>query len=91
MLGGIVAFVVLIGAYLLVIRPWYQSLKVGSRIPMTANSHAEVQEMDPHHSMLLVFRVEGQWENATCELVMTRKCLLDIKRRAEKLARGSAQ
>ncbi len=94
---------------------------------MAANSYAEVREMDPHHSMLWVFRVEGQWENATwawglyeddsqhtrlvsrlrvaykwarpsivpmllidaVELVMMRKCLLGIKRRAEKLARES--
>ena len=107
----------------------YQSLKVGDRVPMAANAYAEVSEMDPHHSMLWVFRVEGQWENATwawglyedgthrtrlvsrlrvsykwarpsivpmllmdaVELVMMRKCLLGIKRRAEKLARGSAQ
>ncbi len=43
----------------------YQSLKVGDRIPMAAHSYAEVREMDPHHSMLWVFRVKGQWENAT--------------------------
>jgi hypothetical protein len=203
LLGGVVAFVVLIGAYLLLVRPWhltwgatdeevhrpmpgdaihanpsfnatravtveagpehiwpwlvqmgygragfysydridndgipsadriiseYQSLKVGDRIPMAANAFAEVEEMDPHHSMLWVFRGEGQWENATwawglyedhsqhtrlvsrlrvsykwarpsivpmlltdaVELVMMRKCLLGIKRRAEQLARESA-
>ncbi len=43
----------------------YQSLKVGDRIPMAAHSYAEVREIDPHHSMLWVFRGRGQWENAT--------------------------
>ena len=45
--------------------PEYQSLKVGDRVPMAPNAYAEVREMDPHHSMLWVFRGEGQWENAT--------------------------
>jgi hypothetical protein len=43
----------------------YQSLKVGDRVPMAASAYAEVLEMDPPHSMLWVFRGEGQWENAT--------------------------
>ena len=47
------------------IMPEYQDLKVGDRIPMAPNSYAEVVEMDPGRSMLWVFRVDGQWENAT--------------------------
>ena len=43
----------------------YQDLKVGDRIPMAPNAYAEVLEMDPHHSMLWVFRGDGQWEDAT--------------------------
>jgi hypothetical protein len=43
----------------------YQNLKVGDRIPMAPNAYAEVLEMDPHHSMLWVFRGDGQWEDAT--------------------------
>lgn len=47
------------------ILPEYQDLKVGDRVPMAPNSYAEVVEMDPGRSMLWVFRVHGQWENAT--------------------------
>lgn len=44
----------------------YQSLEVGDRIPMSANAHAKVLEMDPHRTMLWVFQDEdGQWANAT--------------------------
>jgi hypothetical protein len=43
----------------------YQDLKVGDRVPMARESFAEVVEMDPGRSMLWVFRVRGQWENAT--------------------------
>jgi hypothetical protein len=43
----------------------YQNLKLGDRIPMAPNAYAEVLEMDPHHSMLWVFRGDGQWEDAT--------------------------
>lgn len=45
--------------------PEYQGLTVGDSIPMAASAYAEVLEMDPPHSMLWVFRVQGQWENAT--------------------------
>ena len=43
----------------------YQDLKVGDRVRMAPDSHAEVVELDPGRSMLWVFQVEGQWENAT--------------------------
>ncbi len=47
------------------VMPEYQDLKVGDSIPMSADSDAEVVEIDVGRSMLWVFRVEGQWENAT--------------------------
>lgn len=43
----------------------YQNLTVGDSIPMAPGTFAEVVEMDPGRSMLWVFRVDGQWEDAT--------------------------
>jgi hypothetical protein len=45
--------------------PAYQDLKVKGPIPMASDSYAEVVALDPGRSMLWVFRVEGQWKNAT--------------------------
>jgi hypothetical protein len=45
--------------------PEYQDLKIGDMIPVAPDSYVEVLEMNREESMLWVFRVEGQWSNAT--------------------------
>jgi hypothetical protein len=104
------------------ILPEFQSLEVGDTIPLSKAAHVRVTELEPPHSMVLVFEVDGTWSNATWvwglypgntsltrlvtrlranprnigsrvfldlgEIIMMRKCMLGIKRRAERPGHG---
>jgi hypothetical protein len=100
------------------ILPEYQDLSVGDLVPLSKSANVRVTEIEPPHSLVLLFDVEGTWHDATWvwglypvddnrtrlvtrlrvnargvrsqlfldlgEIIMMRKCMLGIKRRAEK-------